>query len=110
MTINGSVGLEAALNKIPVITFGKSLYNELSSVIHCQDMNSIYSCIKKTKTVVHDDDEYVSFLSALTKFSFPCPYDYHWGIDDNNPDKVLEYKSVTENLANSLLNTFKAER
>ena len=110
LTINGSVGLEAALNKIPVITFGKSLYNELSSVVHCENMSSIYSCIKITRTVVHDNDEHISFLSALTKFSFPCPYDYHWGIDDNNPEKVLEYKYVTEHLANSLLNTFKAGR
>jgi len=91
ITITGTMGYEAALQGIPVITFAKNFYNSLPSVFHCGSPDLLPQIIEKAvvkkNVVTHEmiiekladlrmafccDGEFVPALHPLTGFA-PAP-------------------------------------
>ena len=101
-TINGTVGFEAALKKIPVVTFGNAFYNSLSTVITCNNVDKIFDCYIEAIDTPKSEQELIAFMMALYKNSFSLPYQYHWGLGDNDIEAILELKDISKHCAESL--------
>ena len=62
----GSVGTEALLKGIPVITYGNGPYNSIPNVYKCSTYNSIYNALLEIeKSNPNDFDDSLKFISYL---------------------------------------------
>lgn len=74
IVLSGNIGFEAALNGIPVISFGKTMYNMLPKTIvnHLDNIKDLYLEIDKTIDSYKFSQEIIKkYLSAIIKNSFP---------------------------------------
>ena len=72
--ITGSIGLEAAIKGIPVITFGQAAYNILpdSMVRHVKDLNTLSFQINDLlSNYSHNSEALVKYVAAFIKGSTP---------------------------------------
>lgn len=74
ITISGSAGLEALFYEKPVIIFGKTVYNEISSVSTVTDINNLPKMIKNS---LHEKVN-LAELDAFVQFIDNNSFDYDW--------------------------------
>lgn len=97
-TITGSVGWEALIHGIPVITFGNVFYNNCAKIFHCTDVSDLRTTIKKAidSKKSKDDKELTNFITKIYALTYPG--DYYRTITHSH-DKInnaLVYKSILE--------------
>lgn len=70
-TITGTSGLEGAIYKKPVITFGKPSYHHLSNVYQCKDIDNMSKLVKNILyNFNHDEDTLLNYIAAVFEESF----------------------------------------
>jgi hypothetical protein len=76
-TVTGTAGLEGALYKKPVITFGKPHYNILPQIYEAGDPKTLSDMLHDAISGYKHTDEYeselVNYLTAIFEESYPSP-------------------------------------
>lgn len=104
ITITGTSGWEAAILKKPSITLGSVFYHILPMVYPVNCVQEIPQAIQWVRREYqHDEDALEKFIAALITQTFELPLDYHWGILEDNLEKIQELQRYTEELGNRLL-------
>jgi hypothetical protein len=101
--ITGTVGWEALMLRIPVITFGHIFFNPLPMVTHCTDIETLPSLIvQKLQNPSHDEEALVAFLAALLKDSATVDLPYLWIHESDLEKKKAGIKPLADLLAKKL--------
>ena len=97
----GSVGTEALLKGIPVITYGNGPYNSIPNVYKCSTYDSIYNAlIEIEKSNPNDFDDSLKFISYLNNLEpSKRAIDFQNEVGDKNWE--TEYSSNLIDLINS---------
>ncbi len=91
VTITGSGGWESILLKKPVITLGDVFYNDLSLVKRCHGYEELPYLVKtQLEDWKHDEQELISYVSALLEDSLPVDYMDLWVYADSKHDVVKD--------------------
>lgn len=103
-TVTGTIGFEAGLLHIPVITFTKNFFNVLPSVHYCDSISRLAELITKIlsrRKDTSDDSEVVQFLAAIHAASFPGEVNRnHTGLNDLDLKAlVLAYGAIFDKYA-----------
>jgi len=78
-TITGTVGWEACLFGIPVISFGHQNFNAISNVTHCADYEQLPHLIRERLThPAYDERDVLAYLAALKRHSFEIDLKQLW--------------------------------
>ncbi len=102
-TITGSVGWEALMFKKPVITFGHVFYNSLPMTTFCDRMEQLPLIIKERLAHdLHDEEELVSFLTALFKDSAELNLHHLWMDEPSFERKMDGVKPLADALAKKI--------
>lgn len=101
ITIVGSTGMEALLYEKPVITFGDTIYSDISSVSKITDINHLPKIIRNSLKQKVDLKELNAFVQFIDKNSF----DYDWlGIQKFIEDNILQGGFLDSEITNDKLN------
>jgi len=98
ITISGTTGLEALFYEKPVITFGDTVYSEISSVSKIIDINDL------PKMIQNSLQQKVNFveLDAFVKFVDDNSFDYDWfGIQKFIEDNFLQGGFLATDISNN---------
>ena len=93
--VAGTAGLEAALLKRPVISFGKISYNLLSAVKKCDNIEDLPILVKnQLENFKYNDKETIDFLAALFKESVDVDLAKLWDLEggriaDRKTDELM---------------------
>jgi hypothetical protein len=74
IVLSGNIGFEAVLNKVPVISFGNTIYNMLPNTMvnYLDNIKDLYNEIEATINNYNYSEEILEkFISAIIKNSFP---------------------------------------
>lgn len=78
-TITGTVGWEACLFGIPVISFGHQNFNIMSNVTHCSDLERLPQLLQeRLDTPQYNEKEVLTYLAALHRHSFEIDLKQLW--------------------------------
>jgi len=78
-TITGTVGWEACLFGVPVISFGHQNFNALSNVTHCSDLEVLPRLVKeRLNASAYNETDVLVYLAALHKHSFDIDLKQLW--------------------------------
>jgi len=78
-TITGTVGWEASLFGVPVISFGNQNFNALANVTHCTDLERLpYVIRERLHNPAYDERDVLAYLAALHKHSFEIDLKQIW--------------------------------
>ena len=90
ITITGTAGWEAILFKKPAITLGSVFYNKMEMVKKCKSYNDLPYLVKDVlENYKHDEDELITFLSAIFETSFSARF-----YEMNGQAYVVDYKDI----------------
>ena len=80
-TITSTAGWEAVLLKKPVITFGDTFYNKLSTVIKCEKIDELPIIVKKQlANFKYNEQELVNFIGAIMEESADVGLNEIWEV------------------------------
>ena len=78
-TITGTVGWEACLFGVPVISFGRQNFNALTNVTHCTDIEKLSHVIReRLNEKRYDEKNVLVYLAALHRHSFEIDLKQLW--------------------------------
>ncbi|MDP3999608.1 MAG: hypothetical protein Q8P76_03400 [bacterium] len=81
-TVSGTAGLEAALLKKPVISFGNVSYNLLSAIKRCENVEDLPILVKNQLDSYHyNEKDIINFLAALFKESVDVDLAKLWDLE-----------------------------
>ncbi len=81
-TVSGTAGLEAALLKKPVISFGKISYNLLPAVKRCENIEDLPVLVKsQIEDFVYNEKDTINFLAALFRESVDVDLAKLWDLE-----------------------------
>jgi capsule polysaccharide export protein KpsC/LpsZ len=75
LTLGGTIGFEALVNKIPVINFGSVFYDSFEGVINCKSYLELYNILRSEYKIKQDFDliEFTAKIIKLSKTGNPHP-------------------------------------
>jgi len=86
-TITGTVGWEACLFGVPVISFGRQNFNTLPNVSHCTDYARLPDVIRdRLQAPPADERDVMAYLAALKRCSFEMDLKQLWE-EERNQEK-----------------------
>lgn len=89
ITINGTTGFEALLDKKFVFCFGKPSYGACKNVFYVKNIKDLYKCIKKYQDLIFDDEILLDFLQQWFYWSFPGNITYFLSPIDSSTENIL---------------------
>lgn len=105
ITVNGTTGWEALLLKKPVLLIGAAFYRKLPMVRYIQDLDFIKDELNWLfYDYKHNEEELIKFTAAIIENSFELPFEYFWGITDDEMvfTKLEKLDNITKNIAVAL--------
>jgi hypothetical protein len=95
LTLGGTIGFEALVNKIPVINFGSVFYDSFEGVINCKSYHELYKIFRTNYTFKQDSDliEFTAKILKLTKVGNPHP---NTNLTDSNNIKSILNSIISE--------------
>lgn len=96
-TITGTIGWEALMLGVPVVTFGDVFYNTIDCVQHCRAIEDLPGILRRAiEEPVHDEEQVRAYVAALIAESFPLDNDQLYdptrgyeSIRDSGPAQVM---------------------
>lgn len=102
-TITGTVGWEACLFGVPVISFGHQNFNALSNVSHCSDLERLPHLVRERITKSsYDESNVVSYLAALHRHSFELDLKQLWEEETDQEKRRRGIAPLAEALASAI--------
>jgi len=105
VTITGTVGWEATLFGIPVISFGHQNFNALKNVTYCHEIESLPKIIAdRIANPSYDEEDTIAYLAALYEESFEMNLKHVW---EEETDQERRKRDITP-LADACARAFRA--
>lgn len=99
LTITGTVGWEACLFGIPVVSFGHQNFNALANVTACRNFEELPLVIRRRLDVKdYDEADVVAYLAALYRVSFEMDLRQLWEEETNQEKRRNGMKPLADAL------------
>ncbi len=102
-TITGTVGWEACLFGVPVISFGRQNFNTLSNVTHCTDAEQLAHVVRdRLNTKNYDEKNVLGYLAALHRHSFEIDLKQLWEEETDQEKRRRGIAPLADALRNAI--------